>query len=336
MALRVGIIGSGGIGSAHAGTLKKLAEAESADLEFAAACDLDEARAKKALEGTSGKAYTDHVKMLSAEKLDAVWVCVPPYLHGEIELAAAEHVKGVLIEKPVGVDMETCLKIKEAFDKAGTIAGAAYMNRYRRQSERAKELLSDPDNPPLIVIGWWIGGMPGVAWWRVKAESGGQMNEQCTHIVDLARWLAGDVEEVFAYGAKGFVTGVENYTVEDAVFMNLKFASGAVGNISTGCYVKPGHDSGMGVSLTVASRTVRCVLSGWSMDLEASLDNETKEIVKQEGEVFEAEDRAFLDAVRKNDPSLVRTPYEDALKTLAVALAADESMETGKPVKPKC
>jgi predicted dehydrogenase len=69
------------------------------------------------------------------------------------------------------------------------------------------------------------------------------------------------------------------------------------------------------------------------MDLEASLDKDTKEIVKQEGDVFEAEDRAFLEAVEKNEPSLVRTPYEDALKTLAVALAANESMETGKPVR---
>lgn len=328
MALRAGIIGSGGIGSVHAKTLKKL---DGADL--VAACDLDEAKARKALEDTEGTAYTDYRKMLSAEKLDVAFVCVPPHLHGEIELAAAEHVRGVFIEKPVGNDMETCLKIQEAFDRTGTIAGAAYMNRYRPQSERAKELLSDPDDPPVVVLGWWIGGMPGVAWWRVKAESGGQMNEQCTHVLDLARWLAGDVEEVFAYGAKGFITGVENYSVEDAVFVNLKFASGAVGNISTGCYVRPGHDSGLGVMLTVASRAVKCVFSGWGMDLEATLDKDTKETVKQEGDVFEAEDSAFLEAVENNDPSLVRTPYEDAVKTLAVALGANESMETGKPVR---
>ena len=117
MGLRVGLIGSGGIGSTHANTLKKIEEAQ-----LVAACDLDEARAKKALDGTGGTAYTDYTKMLSAEKLDAAFVCVPPHLHGDIELACAEHVKGVLIEKPVGNSMDTSRKIQEAFEKAGTIA----------------------------------------------------------------------------------------------------------------------------------------------------------------------------------------------------------------------
>jgi predicted dehydrogenase len=328
MSLRAGIIGAGWVGSVHANVLKTLPDAE-----LVAVSDLDEAKAKKAVEGVDAKPYTDYVKMLSAERLDVVFVCVPPHLHGEIEFAAAEHARGVFIEKPVGNSMEKCLKVQEAFEKAGTIAGAAYMNRYRRQSERAKELLSDPNDPPVMAIGWWIGGMPGAAWWRNKAESGGQMNEQCTHVIDLARWLVGEVAEVFAYGAKGFVTEHEDCTVEDAVFANLKFASGAVGNISTGCFEKPGHASGMGVGLTVASRAVKCIFSGWGMDLVATIDKDSTETIPQEGDVFEAEDRAFLRAVETNDPSLIRTSYEDALKTLALALAVNESMETGKPVK---
>ena len=43
--------------------------------------------------------------------------------------------------------------------------------------------------------------------------------------------------------------------------------------------------------------------------------------------------RAFLDAVKKNDPTAVRSPYPDALKSLLLADAANRSMETGQVVK---
>lgn len=328
MSLKVGFIGSGGIAGTHAAAIGKIAEAD-----IVAACDVDESRAKKLLQGASGTAYTDYKKMLASERLDAVYICTPPHVHGDIEIAVAGHVPAVMIEKPVGNDLETARKVQEAFEKAGTLAAAAYMNRYRKSSERAKELLSDPENPPVIASGWWIGGMPGVPWWRDRSLSGGQMNEQATHVVDLARWLVGDVAEVFAHGAKGFVKDVEGCTVEDAVFMNLKFVSGAVGNISTGCYVKPGHDSGTGVGLTVASRTVKCAFSGWGMELTATTKKGKSEHVPAQEDIFEVEDGAFLEAAAKKDASLVRSPYADAVKTLEVCLAANRSMETGAPVK---
>jgi hypothetical protein len=49
--------------------------------------------------------------------------------------------------------------------------------------------------------------------------------------------------------------------------------------------------------------------------------------------IFIVEDRTFIEAVEKKDASLVRSPYAGAVKTLAVCLAANESMDTGKPVK---
>ena len=115
--------------------------------------------------------------------------------------------------------------------------------------------------------------------------------------------------------------------------MNVKFARGAVGTISTGCYVKPGADSGTGVGLTVCSRGVKCVMAGWGMALEASLPGGEKVTVPGQDDIFVVEDRAFVEAVRTKDASLLRSPYADAVKTLAVCLAANESMDTGKPVK---
>ena len=52
-----------------------------------------------------------------------------------------------------------------------------------------------------MALGRWMGGMPGVAWWRRQEGSGGQFVEQTTHIVDLLRYCAGEVTEVYAAAA---------------------------------------------------------------------------------------------------------------------------------------
>jgi predicted dehydrogenase len=326
--IRIGFIGCGGIAARHAEGMKSIPEAE-----IVAAADVDEACAAK-LTGGNAAVYTDWRRMLDAEELDAVYVCTPPNVHGDIEEALAGSVGAVMIEKPVANGMETARRALAAFEKAGTLAAAAYMNRYRRSAERAKELLSDPADSPVMANGWWMGGVPGVAWWRDRSVSGGQMSEQATHVVDLARWLVGEVDEVFAYGARGFVDDVPGLTVEDAVFMNLRFASGAVGNVSTGCFVKRGYASGMGVGLTVASRKVKCSFSGWGMALVAATEKGREERVEAQDDIFEIEDRAFMRAVAEKDPTPIRSPYADAARTLAVTLAANESMDTGKPVRP--
>ena len=65
---------------------------------------------------------------------------------------------------------------------------------------------------PVMAVGGWVGAAPkGTApihsWWVVKEKSGGQLVEQTTHTVDLARYLIGEAVEVWASAARGFVKG---------------------------------------------------------------------------------------------------------------------------------
>jgi len=48
-------------------------------------------------------------------------------------------------------------------------------------------------------------------------QSGGQFVEQCTHLVDLSRYLIGEITEVSAYRTGGFMPEVPNFNVEDAM-----------------------------------------------------------------------------------------------------------------------
>jgi len=70
-------------------------------------------------------------------------------------------------------------------------------------------------------------------------QSGGQMVEQTTHIMDMARYLAGDIVQVQAFETRQVMHHkVENCNVADAAVANLVFENGAVGTISNTCMLE--------------------------------------------------------------------------------------------------
>src|SRR5689334_7245333 len=125
MPVRTGFIGAGGIAGAH---MKALSQID--DVQLAAFCDVDAARAETAARSHNGTAYADHVQMLDAEKLDAVYVCVPPHAHAgqEQELAA----RGIpfFVEKPIANTLATAQEIEEAVQRANVITAVGYHWRY--------------------------------------------------------------------------------------------------------------------------------------------------------------------------------------------------------------
>ena len=76
-----------------------------ADVQLVACCDVLEGRAEKAAQQYGCKAYTDYEKMLDAEQLDAVHICLPHYLHAKVACAAFERGVSVLSEKPMDVSL---------------------------------------------------------------------------------------------------------------------------------------------------------------------------------------------------------------------------------------
>ena len=321
--MRIAFIGAGGIARQHA---KGLAQME--DVTFAGAFDVASDRAESFAGEYGGQAYPDLNEMLDRVKPDAAWVCMPPFAHGEAERALLDRRIPFLVEKPVSNSMDTARAVLDQVERTGTLVAAGYMNRYRRGINRARELLVD--DPAVLVDGAWIGGTPRVPWWRVKALSGGQIVEQTTHTFDLARYLGGEPEVVYAHGAKGFVTDMPGYDVDDASAVSVQFASGAVGSLLSCCANRSG---GAGVHLTVVSSNLVASFTGWEHSAVIHKSRLEQEHIQGEADIFAIEDAAFIGAVRENDPSLVRSPYSDAIKTLAFCLAAGRSLTLGEPVR---
>lgn len=323
--MKIAVIGTGWVTALHLESLKNVPE-----IEVVGVCGRNLGRIAELSRGTAITAYTDYKEMIAKEKPDGVYLTLPPHLHGEVESFLADHVKAVLVEKPVTNSAEVGEAALDAFRRAGTLVSVAYQNRYRAAAIRARDFFRPSPDKPALVTGWWVGEMPPPLWWRNKALSGGQFVEQCTHVVDLARFIVGEVREVQAYGTSAFRTDA-SVTVEDAVTVNTSFVSGAIGTFATGCFTADGYPS-PGIGLTIASRTATVTFSGWSF--EASLrQRDSTQTFPPEENIFEIQALAFLQAWKTGDRSLILSDYADGLASLKVGLAADESVRTGNCVR---
>jgi myo-inositol 2-dehydrogenase/D-chiro-inositol 1-dehydrogenase len=324
--VRVGFVGCGGIGLRHMEDLAK-----NPFVSLVAFCNIDINKAKVAAEKFGAKdasVFSNAEEMFDKIEIDAAYFCVPPYAHG-FEITAVERGIPFFIEKPVDLNLERARKIASAIEKRGLLTSVGYMNRYRRGVQLARETFRD--DPPILVLGGWISSTPKASWWIRKEMSGGQFHEQVTHTVDLARFLCGEVEEVHAYPARGFNKDAPpEYNIEDASVVNVKFVSGAIGCFWASCSSNGG---GGGVTLSIYANKTTALFSGWEHNLRLLRLNAEPLEIPGEPNIFEVEDYAFIDAVRFNDPSRILCTYADGLRTMEVTIAANISMETGKPVK---
>jgi len=330
---RVGFVGCGGIAVEH---LKGLVK--NPYVTPSAFCDVNLDRAKNVAKqyGTMDAKVSETTdEMFEKVELDAAYFCLPPFAHGA-ELKAIEAGIPFFIEKPINLYLDQARKIAAAAEKKGILTSVGYMTRYRKGVQKVREILKE--EPPVLVLGGWIGGSPKVTpevaiwnWWIVKEKSGGQFHEQVTHSVDVARFLCGEVAEVHAFPARGFNKSTPaSYNIEDASVVNLKFANGAIGNLWASCSANGG---GGGITLSVYAVNTTALFTGWEHSLQLLREGKTIEKIAGEPNIFEIEDNAFIDAVRLNEPPRILCPYSDGLKTIEVTLAANKSMETGKPVK---
>lgn len=321
MSVRIGFVGAGGIANAHLRSLEQIPDAK-----LVAFADIDASRAQTAAERFQARAYTDYHEMLEKETLDALYVCVPPFAHYDAEILAAKKGIALFVEKPVATTLAKAKEIERAIEESGVISSVGYHWRYYDITDRARDLLADRTIG--MALGYWIGGMPSVSWWRVLEQSGGQMVEQTTHIFDLARYLCGDVEEVYAQYAVRTLQDVPNFSVWDVGTATLKFKSGAVGQITTSCMARKGGK----VGLQVFARDLVLEIAGGKLTI-VEPDKEQPEVIPSQISPMLREDQIFVDAVKRQDPTAIRSPYSDGVKTLAVTLACNESAISGKPVK---
>lgn len=316
--VRVAVVGVGGIAAEH---LKNLQENDEAEL--VAVCDIVKASAEKAAQQYNVVPYTDFDAMLDSVEIDALYLCVPPFAHGDMEEKAAARGIHLFVEKPVGLDMETVEQKAKAIQKAGIIAGTGYCLRYLDTVAKAREYLQG--KKIAMVRAHRFGSLVTVPWWREMAKSGGQLIEQTTHNLDLMLYLAGDVNKVSADMALRVMEDVPGIDIPDVYSVNLRFASGAVGHLDTSFVEQPDGRS----SLEVIGRGFRVTLDGTTLTI---MEKDKTVTYKSKVNFYKEQDDTFIHAVLTKDASGILAPYEEAARTLQVSLAAHQSSDSGTSI----
>ncbi|MCI8387766.1 MAG: Gfo/Idh/MocA family oxidoreductase [Clostridiales bacterium] len=343
--IKVAQIGCGGRNGAH---FQKLSSFE--DVDIVGFCDvlIERAEARANTYG-SGKCYTDYVKMLDETQPEVVFIAVPPHVHGEIEPELIKRKIHFLVEKPMALDYAVAEKICDDAEAAGILTAVGFQDRYQSITQIMKDYITGKDVG--LVTGSWIGGIPGVPWWRTFETSGGQIVEQNIHLFDQLRFIFGEPDSVYCAAGKGIVDpeayGVPGYNVDDFSSAVMKFKCGMVANLFTACYIRPGSKVTNGITVYGKDFTVEYNLRH---SLTITDTNGTRSYVRKDDQLITTaadgtvttqpdteqtglQDRAFLDAIKTGDTSKILATYRDALKSLKLTMACNESAVSGNAVK---
>ena len=316
---RIVMVGAGGVAQRHVRVLSGLA-----DVRVVAVVDPQPGAAKTLAATCDAEGFLDVEEALDAADADAVYVCVPPFAHGAAERAVLARQLPLFVEKPVAAGLAVAEELGGLVADSGVVTGTGYHWRCLDTVGRAQDLLAA--SPAMLACAYWLDKRPPVPWWAHNDRSGGQVVEQLTHILDLARVLLGEVAEVHAMGARIPPTevGEDRGDVDDVTAASVRFVSGAVGTLAATSLLTAKHRAGLhlfgpGLALEL-SETALLVDDGKSR-------TEHRPAVDPRLTV----DREFIQAVRGGAPT--RAPYAEGLRTHRVACAVVESVRTGKPVR---
>ncbi|MBM4148572.1 MAG: Gfo/Idh/MocA family oxidoreductase [Lentisphaerae bacterium] len=238
--VRMGIIGLGNMGSAHA---KHILDGEIRRCELAAVCDVDGARTAR----YAGKAeiFADSRELIRSGKVDAVLIATPHYQHTTVGADALKNGLHVLVEKPISVHKADCERLIAAHKGGKQVFAAMFNQRTDPHFKQLKKLLDNGELGGLVRVNWII-----TTWFRSEAyyasggwratwagEGGGVLLNQCPHQLDLLCWLFGAPKRVTGFCSMGKYHDIE---VEDEVTACLEYPNGATGVFITSTGELPG------------------------------------------------------------------------------------------------
>lgn len=230
------------------------------------------------LSGELGEKYqiastTDLDELLGSETIDAVYIAVPHFLHKQAAVKSALAGKHVLLEKPIGLNMDEANEIVAATAKADVRVGVAMVRRYCREVLEIRRLIAAGAIGEVVATfipvlkskkaSYWQGGFTGrnpSDWRRKRATSGGGvLIMNVFHDLDAMNFMTG-LQCVGASGLYGtYATRIE---VEDYITASLKYDNGAIGTVIASSAV-PGHNPpGHNVCTRIFGKTGQIVLDG--------------------------------------------------------------------------
>ena len=140
----------------------------------------------------------------------------------------------------------------------------------------------------------------------------------------MARYFAGEVIEVQGWGGNRLNPTID---FEDVATVNLRFEKGTVGNMTNTSNVRTGRyalelmGADFHVQINYSANRLTGHIGDDKLDIGGGETGYALQVVR------------FIDAVKSGNRALIRSDYEDGVKSLALTLAANESLQTGESIE---
>ena len=347
--IRIGVIGTGSIAREHLNAYKK-----NPYVEIYALCDLNaELLAQRAEEFGVERTFTNCEDMLKLPEIDAVSVCTWNCAHAPCAIAALNAGKHVLCEKPMALNAQEAIAMKEAAERNGKLLMIGFVRRFGNDCDILKDLIDHDEFGEIYYAKATYlrrNGNPG-GWFGDKARSGGgPLIDLGVHVIDLARYLLGGPKPVSVYGAtfhklgnrpgvkggKAYLSARANDTtvcdVEDLATALIRFDNGAVISVEA--------SFSLNIKKDVGSIELFGTKAGAKIDPELEMYSEmngymtnvtlTNPTALSFDGLFAREIDHYVDCVRLGLPC--RSPAEDGVILMKILDAIYESAATGHEV----
>ncbi|NIR27873.1 MAG: Gfo/Idh/MocA family oxidoreductase [Gammaproteobacteria bacterium] len=351
---RHAIVGCGRVAPFHADAFQRLA-----GVELALACDPLTANAEDLAARYAIAAYCERFEdVLANPAVTSLSIATPHDLHAPMALAAIEHGKHVLVEKPLALQGETGTAAIEAARKAGLVLMPVAQHRFDPLIARIGEMVSAGDLGEVVMVRAHLECVRDKAYYRDSAwrgtwarEGGSVLMNQAHHLVDLLRWLGGPVRRVDA--VMKTLANTDVMETEDMVAATLEFRSGASGTLSANGAAGGEWSSFMelrGRAGIVAfdinypnmlhrfQLADRRAMQRWRarfQDAQQGSISAALGRLSYYGTSHRAQARAFIDAIDGRAPVEGGATAVEALEVAAIIQAIYEAARTGRACEPR-
>lgn len=336
-AIRFGIIGIGMISQWHINGIRN-----SADALLCGVADVNTQRAKDVAEKEGIRAFESVDALLESNEIDAVCICTPSGTHAPLALKALRAGKHVLIEKPLGLNVEQCNEIIKEAEAHGCRAGVVSQMRFSENILKLKKYIDEGALGRILLSELSMAYArdeeyyTAVPWHGTqKMDGGGALMNQGIHGVDTLLFLMGEATQVWGRCA----TRVHHIECEDNAAATIQFASGAMGVLTASTAAQPGFPRRLSIygekgGVTLTEDTV----TDWSVKDVPSPFGETVNVgnggsnrptaISFEGHRAQISD--FTAAIlNERDPAVT---LQNGRKAVQLITAIYESAQTGNAI----
>ncbi|EBC3060538.1 D-chiro-inositol-2-dehydrogenase IolG2 [Salmonella enterica] len=330
--LRCGVIGLGRVGKMHVENMYLLPQL---DIICAADYFIEEMSDwLYSVNITSG--YKNYQELLQRDDIEAVFIFTSTDMHEEIVTAAAQAGKHIFCEKPLSMneDEQASMAVLRKVKEKGVTLQVAFNRRFDPQFHEVFELVRSGKigRPQMIKI---TSRDPDLLPHDLIKRIGGLIFDFTMHDFDMARFMMQDeVREVYVKGNTLIDPSLKNIDDVDTLAVMLTFRNGGYALIDNSRRAVYGYDQrvevfgseGMAYADNVSESTVKVFNSQHCI-----MKNPLPDFTVRYREAYRTEILYFIDSVLHHTP--VVCTGEDALLAQRIAIAAQQSLKSGLPVK---